>query len=205
MKVKYSKIITFNNSKCNKFTECTAPCPRTAPKQSGEWVMNWHSSLTAASSFSQSCWGSGGKQYTSGHWWPVVLSCETAISCSIAQVFATAMQLCTNSFTVVSNCTHVAFVRKRLVSLKYNDKRILSGVKPYMCYICKKAFSVTVIWRHKLIYSGVKLYTCGICKKAFSVAEMWRHKHIYSGVKPYMCDICKKAFSVTVIWRHKLI
>ena len=54
------------------------------------------------------------------------------------------------------------------------------------------------------MHTGVKPYECEICRKAFhSSGNLAIHTRVHTGEKPYSCDICQKSFTTSsVLSRH---
>merc|ERR1739838_1139039 len=63
--------------------------------------------------------------------------------------------------------------------------RTHSGVKPYQCSICDKAFSLSsTLYHHMVTHGGVKPYQCSICDNVFSQkSNLTRHMKKHTGEK----------------------
>lgn len=74
--------------------------------------------------------------------------------------------------------------------------RTHTGVKPYACNVCNRAFSKKSYLRlHLRIHSGEKPYTCEYCNKNFARANtLSRHLTVHTNEAKYQCKVCYKKF-----------
>lgn len=71
-----------------------------------------------------------------------------------------------------------------------------SGLKPYTCTVCGRAFACNGnLKKHLIIHSREKAYQCIVCGKTFTQEEdLKSHSVIHSGEKPHVCSMCGKSF-----------
>ena len=74
--------------------------------------------------------------------------------------------------------------------------RTHTGVKPYVCNVCNRAFTKsTYLQLHLRTHSGEKPYICQYCSRAFARANtLARHITMHTGEAKYQCQICSKSF-----------
>lgn len=74
--------------------------------------------------------------------------------------------------------------------------RTHTGVKPYVCNVCSRAFTKsTYLQLHLRTHSGEKPYICQYCNRAFARANtLARHITMHTGEAKYQCTTCKKSF-----------
>ena len=82
---------------------------------------------------------------------------------------------------------------------KYNSNTCQQMIsKPYVCDVCKKAFSELgnlKTHRHNCTHTGQTPYICDVCNKAFSYrCTLNIHTRTHIGKTPYILDVCSKAF-----------
>ena len=59
------------------------------------------------------------------------------------------------------------------------------------------SFSVnSLLLKHQKIHTGIKPYQCNQCDKAYiEKGKLLIHQRIHTGIKPYQCNQCDKAFT----------
>ncbi|XP_057580966.1 zinc finger protein 510 isoform X2 [Hippopotamus amphibius kiboko] len=75
-------------------------------------------------------------------------------------------------------------------------QRTHSGVKPYKCNECGKAFCQKGhLIQHQRTHTGEKPFECNECGKTFSQkSHLNTHQRIHTAEKPYKCNDCGKTF-----------
>ena len=77
------------------------------------------------------------------------------------------------------------------------EQRLMTGVKPYKCDFCPKAFTRShALIEHQRQHSGIRPFKCEICLKTFAVAKtLQNHQLTHSNLKPYSCEVCGKSYT----------
>jgi len=78
-----------------------------------------------------------------------------------------------------------------------------SDLKPFMCSVCGKQFGRRHIRdTHERRHKGEKKYACNMCVKRFmSSQQLKNHIRVHTGEKPFSCEHCGRMFAV----KHQLI
>ncbi|KAK9973231.1 hypothetical protein ABG768_023972 [Culter alburnus] len=116
---------------------------------------------------------------------------------------------------VLKNQVVFATIRKRGIegdteNRPYNrmteHRKIHSGVRPYTCSICSKAFTKSSnLAEHLTVHSGVRPHKCSECGVAFAMASrLVRHQRIHVAVRSYRCQGCDMSFGhLAALKRHE--
>ncbi len=77
--------------------------------------------------------------------------------------------------------------------------------KPFVCYLCQKAFSLKdQLERHiSRVHLKLKPFSCDICLKHFaSKHSLESHVDaIHKNIRPFVCSVCQKSYPR----KHKLV
>ncbi len=91
-------------------------------------------------------------------------------------------------------------------TLAYHDKKYHTGLRPYKCEYCEKAFiQKSQLDDHRRTHTGEKPFQCEICGKGFSQRSYVKdHVRTHTNERPHMCEICGKSFAIkTGLKAHK--
>ncbi|XP_033989750.1 oocyte zinc finger protein XlCOF7.1-like [Trematomus bernacchii] len=79
-----------------------------------------------------------------------------------------------------------------------SDSRRSAGEKPFICSVCKKAFTQRAhLKEHMKIHTGEKPFSCSVCENKFArKGYLNLHMRSHTGEKPFSCSVCKKSFAV---------
>ncbi|XP_034065738.1 zinc finger protein 184-like isoform X4 [Gymnodraco acuticeps] len=79
-----------------------------------------------------------------------------------------------------------------------SDSRRSAGEKPFICSVCKKAFTQRAhLKEHMKIHTGEKPFSCSVCENTFArKGYLNLHMRSHTGEKPFSCSVCKKSFAV---------
>ncbi|VDM99247.1 unnamed protein product [Thelazia callipaeda] len=84
---------------------------------------------------------------------------------------------------------------------------MLSLISAYFVWMCCPSFSASPAYVSKHVHIGKKPYICVVCKKAFSTSGGFSiHKRTHTNEKAFICDVCKKGFGMYYAFKvHKLV
>ena len=120
-------------------------------------------------------------------------------------------------------CSEVFTLTRKLKDHMKTVHDFHGKVKPFVCDVCKKAFSFRVsLEKHsknhlgtsngqafkKVIKKRIK-FSCEMCSEVFTLTRKLKDHmktvHDFHGkVKPFVCDVCKKAFSFKASYRKHI-
>ncbi|KAI4886495.1 hypothetical protein NFI96_024869 [Prochilodus magdalenae] len=82
---------------------------------------------------------------------------------------------------------------KSFIDLETHERNHLQ-VKPYLCGICGRGFTLEYILRaHQRLHTGEKPYQCETCGKRFTQSSTLHiHRRVHSDEKPWKCNLCNK-------------